>query len=82
MIETAAPKGTGMTHMHRAVEAKDIKPGDELMTEYHDVDGMLQHQDDTVTAVKVFARKVRITVEGFDRVLSVPTTQVFGVKEN
>lgn len=50
---------------YQATEAKDIKVGDELLAEYFDANGMAASDHLPVTAVKAFARKVRITCPGW-----------------
>lgn len=70
-----------MTHTHRTAEAKDVKVGDELMIEYYDSEGALQHVDPKVTSVKLFTRKIRITLADGWGTETYPVTRVLGIKE-
>jgi hypothetical protein len=68
------------TPRYAEVEARDLKPGDELLCQYYDHEGKYQETDVPVVAVRVFTRKVRLTYGGGRGTDSVPATKVFGVK--
>ena len=70
-------EGNTMT-TYRAVEAKDIQPGDELLVEYFDAGGMAAADHTPVSAVKVFTRKVRITCDW--GTYTYPATKILTVK--
>jgi hypothetical protein len=70
------------TPKYAEVEAKDLKPGNELLCQYYDHTGAYREADVTVVAVRVFTRKVRLTYGGGWGADTVPATKVFGVKRS
>jgi hypothetical protein len=70
------------TPRYAEVEAKDLKPGDELLNQYYDHEGAYRETDVPVVAVRVFTRKVRLAYGGGWGTDTVPATKVFGVKRS
>lgn len=64
------------------VQARDLKPGDKLLTRYYDHEGAYRETDVPVVAVRVFTRKVRLSYGGGRGTATVPATKVFGVKRS
>lgn len=64
------------------VQARDLKPGDELLNQYYDHEGAYKEADVPVVAVRVFTRKVRLAYGGGWGTATVPATRVFGVKRS
>lgn len=66
---------------YREVTARDLTPGDAILHKYHDASGTYREEDVPVVAVKVFTRKVRITWVGGWGQVTVPASQVYGVRD-
>ena len=61
------------------IQAKDLKPGDHILTRYYDADGAYQEADVPVESVKVFRVNVRVACgDGWGN-LTFPARTTLGV---